>query len=922
MQSPWAGRLLSTSTAYDLTTHPLAVTDPRGHTTTTVYDNAYRVVQVISPAVPDAEHGNVLTNAITATTYDNNGNVLTLTDPRGVVTKTDYDAWNRATQVIRALGTAVAVTNSTTYDANNNILTATLHNGAFGDQTTSYVYDEFDRKRTETVPSADGQPRQTTWTYFQNGTVASATDPKGQLTVNQYDLDNRLTQVQFLASTNGPVTETRTFSYNNVDKPLVITDAAGSTTNTYDALYRLLTETRVNTGADAYTISNSFDQAGNRTRVVYPGTGRVLLSQYDSIGRLSRITDGTNVTAYGYDAHGNRVFLGLPNGQSATNQFDALNRVTNIVNQAGSSNIYSVAYAYDLIGNRLSAIEQLATQGIRTNTYAYDDQYRLAVEDSQLGTNATQRVYTFDAAGNRLSLTNTLNGQASVTVYNYDQLNRLTNMVSDLAATSYAYNRNGSRTNKTVVSAAGTNTVAYSFDVHDRLTAASQDGTPIFAASYDYRTRRVSTTENGATKLFRYDSGECFQELADANLAVEFVRGSGMGGGIGSILYSDRGTNREHFTYNAVGHTMALTDGAGAVTKTDYYEAYGNIVSSTGESANNRLANTKERSVVLGLDNHGFRYYDPEIGRYISEDPLGYADGANLYTYVHNNPINHIDPLGLMAWYDRALNAAADFSAGFGDRISGGLTRVIRQKLDIDAVNYKSGAYKVGDTAGKVHEGAMLATGVYGAGKLLVKEGMKQGGKQLAVQLIKNEAEDQVRNAALQVGEKVAVVAGVDANEARAARILIEQGLNTADQLGAIGGKKQKAQDHAEGGAYRGGPHSATKGPKGDGLESHHMPDRNANPAVSADKGPAIQMDKVDHEATSSWGSSKPATKWKSETADMVANGEYRKAMCREIRDVRRAAHEASGDRTKYNQATQEMLDYARSSGQLPEKKQ
>jgi RHS repeat-associated protein len=120
-----------------------------------------------------------------------------------------------------------------------------------------------------------------------------------------------------------------------------------------------------------------------------------------------------------------------------------------------------------------------------------------------------------------------------------------------------------------------------------------------------------------------------------------------MGGGIGSILYSDRGTTREHFTYNAVGHTVALTLQSGAVAKTDLYEAFGGIVASTGQSANNRLANTKERSFTLSLDNHGFRYYDPEVGRYLTRDPIGYADGLNVYLYVHNNPINHIDPLGL-----------------------------------------------------------------------------------------------------------------------------------------------------------------------------------------------------------------------------------------------------------------------------------
>jgi RHS repeat-associated protein len=133
------------------------------------------------------------------------------------------------------------------------------------------------------------------------------------------------------------------------------------------------------------------------------------------------------------------------------------------------------------------------------------------------------------------------------------------------------------------------------------------------------------------------------------SLKVEFVRGSGMGGGIGSILYSLRGVTNEFFSYNAVGHTVALTLTDGSAEKTDLYEAFGNIASTAGAAENNRLANTKERSFSIGLDNHGFRYYDPEVGRYLTRDPIGYGDGMNVYLYVGNNPINHLDPEGLSA---------------------------------------------------------------------------------------------------------------------------------------------------------------------------------------------------------------------------------------------------------------------------------
>ena len=128
----------------------------------------------------------------------------------------------------------------------------------------------------------------------------------------------------------------------------------------------------------------------------------------------------------------------------------------------------------------------------------------------------------------------------------------------------------------------------------------------------------------------------------------------------GSILYADRYNpdgslaSEESFHYNAVGHVTGHTDASGAVTQSNAYDAFGQIVASDGSSENNRLANTKERDAIPGggLDNHGYRYYDPATGRYITRDPLdsggGYADGLNPFLHVHNNPVNHLDPLGLM----------------------------------------------------------------------------------------------------------------------------------------------------------------------------------------------------------------------------------------------------------------------------------
>lgn len=120
-------------------------------------------------------------------------------------------------------------------------------------------------------------------------------------------------------------------------------------------------------------------------------------------------------------------------------------------------------------------------------------------------------------------------------------------------------------------------------------------------------------------------------------------------------------------------------------------------------------------------------------------------------------------------------------------------------------------------------------------------------------------------------------------------------------------------------GPYRGGPHSETRQPVNDKLDSHHMPDRNADPRVTANEGPAIKMDPTDHAGTSSNGQNgRAGAIYRAETEDMISQGRYRDAMAREVLDVRRAAAKRSGNITKYNEAVKEMLDYARSSGQLP----
>src|SRR5687768_13807633 len=101
----------------------------------------------------------------------------------------------------------------------------------------------------------------------------------------------------------------------------------------------------------------------------------------------------------------------------------------------------------------------------------------------------------------------------------------------------------------------------------------------------------------------------------------------------------------------------------------------------TGEASANSVAFTGRESDGTGLYYYRARYYNPTLGRFISEDPIGFAGGdANLYAYVGNDPISYKDPSGLLGLEDMPgiPQPVVDFVSGAGDTLSGGLTNGVR----------------------------------------------------------------------------------------------------------------------------------------------------------------------------------------------------------------------------------------------------
>ena len=227
--------------------------------------------------------------------------------------------------------------------------------------------------------------------------------------------------------------------------------------------------------------------------------------------------------------------------------------------------------------------------------------------------------------------------------YTHNGLNQLTESKEGAAnSIYYGYDHNGNRISKTQ----GVNTTTHKYDFDNRMISVTAGGVT-YEYIYDYRTRRVERKEGTLTTKVVFSGGTSVLEFdgAAATPTVEFVRGSGMGGGIGSILYSVRAGVPSFTHYNSRGDVVSKTDDAGAVTYQAEYVAFGKHPNEVGATLDRQKANTKEEDPT-GLLNEGMRYRDLETGVFLTRDPVGMMDGPNLY-YVRQNPWSKFDILGL-----------------------------------------------------------------------------------------------------------------------------------------------------------------------------------------------------------------------------------------------------------------------------------
>jgi RHS repeat-associated protein len=121
-----------------------------------------------------------------------------------------------------------------------------------------------------------------------------------------------------------------------------------------------------------------------------------------------------------------------------------------------------------------------------------------------------------------------------------------------------------------------------------------------------------------------------------------------------------RGGTTSYYEQDALSSVTSLSNTAGALAQTYTFDSFGNQTASSGSLTNWFRFTGREFDTETNLYYMRARYFDPATGRFISEDPSGFNDGANFFRYVRNNPINYTDPLGLTTYKGFPADKEAD----------------------------------------------------------------------------------------------------------------------------------------------------------------------------------------------------------------------------------------------------------------------
>ncbi|MEW2635555.1 putative T7SS-secreted protein [Streptomyces sp. NPDC048389] len=649
---------------YDEAGHLTSITDALGNTSHIRTDTSGLPVEVTNPL-----------GAATRIRRDAFGRPVTLTDPLGATTRLEWTPEGKLARRTEADGTH----QSWTYDGEGN---CTTHTDALG-QVSRFEYTHFDLISARTGP--DGvryefthdhelrltqvlNPQGLTWNYdydaaghlisetdFDNRTLLYERDPAGRLVSRtdalgqtiHYEHDDLDRLVRKDAA--GTVT---TFAYDYSDQLAEAVNPDATVTWLRDRYGRLVSET-----VDGRTTSYTYDILGRRTGRTTP-TGAASTWTYDPAGRRTSLTTSGRTITFEHDAAGQETARHICDTVSFTNQYDPLGRLTSqhVTASAGRS-IQRRDYTYRADGNLTGLTDQLS--GPRT--FDLDPAGRVTAVHAA---GWTER-YAYDEAGNQTqaSWPSTHPGQEAVGTRHYTGTT-----ITRAGTIRYEHDALGRITlrQKTRLSRKP-DTWRYEWDAEDRMRSVTTPDGTLWRYKYDALGRRVSKQRLsddlqavGERTTFTWDGSKLCEEVTESVTLFTPVALTWDHYGLRSIAQTERivqGAKEEinsrffAIVSDLVGTPSELLDEAGRIAWRTRGALWGTTAWSVDSVSYAPLRFPGQYAdTETGLHYNYFRYYDPEIGRYLTQDPVGLAAAPNPSTYV-TNPHAWTDCLGLAPDY-------------------------------------------------------------------------------------------------------------------------------------------------------------------------------------------------------------------------------------------------------------------------------
>ncbi|MEM7758756.1 MAG: FG-GAP-like repeat-containing protein [Cyanobacteria bacterium P01_A01_bin.40] len=616
----------SKTNTYDALGNLIATTDELGRTTTYTYDLQNRQIAVTDP------NGN-----ITKTEYDERGNIIATIDADDNRTETQYDQLNRQIATVDANQQLTKYE----YDAVGNLVSITDPEK----NVTRYTYDKANRRISDTNQLGDSR----SYEYDPAGNIIKTTDRNGRIKTYSFDKLNRSTTEEWLDENNNPI---RTFNYNydKASQLISVNDSDSAYAYVYDLNGRLIEVDNAGTPSVPNVVFNyDYDPVGNLLSVTDTIDGEVKGTEaftHDELNRVTRITQSGN------DVADKRVDISY----DKASQMTGMSRYSNL---AGTNLVAESNYTYDKFGRLTDLTHESQTDVLANYNWVYDETNRLTQYNSPEGTAnysyddldqitaadydyQSDENYSYDDNGNRVGdgyVTGENNQLLSDGIYNYE------------------YDAEGNRVRRIEI-ATGIVT-EYEWDYRNRLTSVvTKDSSGNVVANsgytYDAFNKRIAKSVDadgdgaGQAVVERYVlDGDHIALTFDGegNLTERFLHGTE----IDQIIAQENSNGEVLWALtDHQGSVKMLLDNDGSVVNNITYDAFGGITIESNPNVNFRFGYTgREHDEETGLDYYGARYRDPSLGRFISEDTIGFAGGdLNLYRYTFNSPLNYTDPDG------------------------------------------------------------------------------------------------------------------------------------------------------------------------------------------------------------------------------------------------------------------------------------